>query len=161
MAFMQFLQKLAIFKVGDETPVSSSDIEACVPGSMDVSLNGVLDLIADGNVQKGGNAVTRLAALGHAPAGICTAAKRYFQNLHKIASDPDGPQAAMNKLRPPIFGWQRRTDMERRAQKWGFARAEAALMQLADADIALRSGGPVPARELMERVLIRIAYLGR
>ena len=161
IAFKGFMEKLAIFKMGDEAPVSSADIEACAPDAADVSLNGVLDLIADGHVRKAGDAVTRLAGLGHAPAGICTAAKRYFQNLHRIASDPDGPQAALGKLRPPIFGKQRRASMERRAQNWGFARTEAALMHLADADLALRSGGPLPARELMERVLIRIAYLGR
>ena len=161
VAFKRFMEKLAIFKMGDEAPVSSCDIEACAPGSADVSLNGVLDLIADGHVRKAGDAVTRLAGLGHAPAGICTAAKRYFQILHRIASDPDGPQAALGKLRPPVLGRQRRASMERRAQKWGFARTEEALMHLADADLSLRSGGPLPARELMERVLIRIAYLGR
>ena len=161
MAFRRFIEKLAIFKLGDESPVSSSDLVACAPGSMDVSLNEALDLIADGHARKAGDAVTRLVGLGHAPAGICTAAKRYFQNLHKVASDPKGPQAALDKLRPPVFGKQRRLALERRAQKWGFARTEEALMHLADADIALRSGGSVPARELMERVMLRIALLGR
>ncbi|MDE0110990.1 MAG: DNA polymerase III subunit delta [Albidovulum sp.] len=161
LAFKRFVEKLATYKFGDDSPVSSSDIEACAPGSLDVSLNKVLDLIADGHVRKAGDAVTRLAGLGHAPAGICTAAKRYFQNLHRIASDPEGPQAALGKLRPPVFGRQRRAAMERRAQKWGFARTEVALAHLADADLSLRSGGSIPAKELIERVLIRIAYLGR
>ncbi len=161
MALKQFLEKLALFKIGDDAPVSSEDIEACAPASTDTTLNGALDLIADGQVGRAGEAVTRLAGQGHAPAGICTAAKRYFQNMHRVASDPEGPQAAFAKLKPPVFGKYRRLALERRAQQWGFARTEAALMHLVEADLALRSGGPLPGRELIERVLIRIAYLGR
>ena len=50
----------------------------------------------------------------------------------------------------------------RQAQGWGMHKLEEALQLITDTDLALRSAGQTaPAMALAERLLIRLAMLGR
>ena len=69
---------------------------------------------------------------------------------------PDGPEAALARARPPVFG-PRRARMAAQARALGAERLEAALGWITDTDLALRSSRPLPGLALVERLLLRIA----
>ena len=80
--------------------------------------------------------------------------------LHQVASDPGGAGAGIGKLRPPVFG-PRRDRLQRQASAWGMHKLERALGLLLDTDLTLRSSADVPQMAVMERALLRLAWMGR
>jgi DNA polymerase-3 subunit delta len=100
----------------------------------------------------------RLAGQGVNPTTLCISANRHFRLLHAAASDPSGPDTALSRARPPVFG-PRRDRMTRQARKWGKFKLERALGDLMDTDLTLRSSSPTPDMAMLERAFIRIAML--
>ena len=92
--------------------------------------------------------------------GLSIGATRHFRTLHRVASDPGGAGAGIGKLRPPVFG-PRRDRIQRQASHWGMFKLERALGILLDTDLTLRSTAEVPQMAVMERSLLKIAWLGR
>ncbi len=158
--FRQTVEKLALYKLGDGTPVTGADIAACAPTSTEADLDDVLNIVAEAKTPEIGPVMRKLEAQGVTPVSLCIGATRHFRTLHAAASDPGGPGAGIAKARPPVFG-PRRDRMQRQAQAWGRARLEQALMVLTDTDLQLRSAARAPQMALVERTLIRLAMLGR
>lgn len=158
--FRQTIEKLGLYKMGDDTPVTQADIDACSPQSNEADLDDLLHVVAEGNEQAIGPLLSRLYAQGVAPVGLCIGATRHFRTLHAAASDPGGASAGVSKLRPPVFG-PRRDRLTRQASKWGRFKLERALTVLTETDLQLRSASQAPANALMERALIRLAMIGR
>ncbi|MHA1127568.1 MAG: DNA polymerase III subunit delta [Alphaproteobacteria bacterium] len=156
--FRQTVEKLALYKIGDETPVSPADIIACAPASTEAALDDAVNFAADGNVAAVAPQMHRLAGQGVNPTTLCIGATRHFRQLHAAASSDQGPEAALSRARPPVFG-PRRDRMVRQARQLQVPRLEMALKVLTDTDLALRSSRPVPAMAMMERAFIRIAML--
>lgn len=157
--FRQTLEKLALYKLGDDTPLGPDDIAACAPASTEAELDDVLNIVAEARAGEIGPVMKRLRAQGVQPVGLCIGATRHFRALYAAASDPQGPSQGIARLRPPVFG-QRRDRMLRQAQRWGAARLEQALTMLTDTDLQLRSAGQrAPDMALVERTLIRLAML--
>ena len=102
----------------------------------------------------------RLSGQGVNPTTLCIIASRHFRTLHAAASDNQGPDAALSRARPPVFG-PRKDRMVQQARRLGVARLEKALSELMDTDLALRSSQQAPAMALLERTFIRIAMLCR
>ncbi len=159
--FAQLLEKVALYKLGDDTPLGPEDIAACAPQSTEAALDDLLHAVAEGRVGEIGPLLRRLQAQGTGAVALCIGATRHFRTLYAAASDPGGPAAGVARLRPPVFG-ARRDRLRRQAEHWGAARLEQALSILTDTDLALRSAGQTaPAMALAERALIRLAMLGR
>ena len=158
--FRQFLEKLAIYKYGDDAPLSVADIDACAPASIDAELDDLIHVVADADPSAIGPLLRRLEAQGVQPVGLCIAALRHFRTLHSAASDPGGPAKGLSRARPPVFG-PRRDRMERQAKRWGVRKLEQALHLLIDTDLTLRSSSPAPAMPVMERTLVRLTRLAR
>jgi DNA polymerase-3 subunit delta len=159
--FRQTMDKLALYKRGDATPISLDDILACAPASMEADLDDILHIVAEGRAQDLAPVLRRLQSQGTNAVSLTIAATRHFRALHAIASDPGGPSAGIGRVRPPIFG-PRRDRMLRQAQGWGAFKLETALGVLVDTDLALRSGGQTaPQMALVERAFIRLAMLGQ
>lgn len=158
--FDQTLEKLALYKLGDDDPVNAEDIAACAPATTEASVDQALDLVVSSSTGQLAQMFARLSAQGIAPTSICIAAERQFRTLHALAVHPDGPDTAASRVRPPLFG-PRRATMVREARRWGRDRLERALSMLLEADMQLRSSTPVPAGAMLERVLIRISMLGK
>ena len=157
--FRQTMEKLALYKLGDETPVTSDDIAACAPTSTEADLDDVLNIVAEARSGEIGPVMKKLKAQGVQSVGLCIGATRHFRALYTAASDPGGAAQGIARMRPPIFG-PRRDRMLRQAQKWGAPRLEQALTLLTDTDLQLRSAGQnAPAMALVERTLIRLAML--
>lgn len=104
--FAQFVEKLALYKHGDAAPLLPEDIAAVAPPPPEAELDRLIELAAEGNP---GGLATALAGLGAAGSatGIAIAAGRHFRLLHAAASATDGPEAALARARPPVFGPRR------------------------------------------------------
>ena len=55
----------------------------------------------------------------------------------------------------------RRDRIQRQASHWGMVKLERALTLLLDTDLTLRSTATVPEMAVMERALLKLAWLGR
>ncbi len=158
--FRQTVEKIALYKIGDASPLTSADIDACAPTSTEAELDDVLNIVAEGRAQEIGPMMRRLESQGLNPVTLCISAMRHFRTLHAACSDPSGPAAGIGRVRPPVFG-PRRDRMLRQAQGWGMHRLEQALALLTDTDLQLRSSAKAPQMALVERMLIRLAMMGR
>ena len=117
-------------------------------------------LAADGEAGRLASAFGPRAARGGSPTGLTIAAGRYFRTLHAAAGAAEGPEAALGRARPPVFG-PRRARMAAQARALGPAALEQALGLIMEAELALRSSRPLPGPALVERLLVRIAMLRR
>lgn len=158
--FAQFLEKLALYKRGDPAPVCPADVAAVAPPPPEAEADAVIDLAAEGRTEALPAALQRLGGGSGAATGLVIAAGRHFRALHAAAIAPDGPEAALGRARPPVYG-PRRARMAAQARALGPATLERALGLVLDADLALRSPRPPPGRALAERLLVRIAALPR
>jgi DNA polymerase-3 subunit delta len=156
--FRQMVEKLSLYKYSDDNALSVEDLTACAPATTDAGTDDAIALMADGDAHDLAMMLKRLSGQGVNPTTLCIAATRHFRMLHAAASDPQGPESALARARPPVFG-PRRDRMARQARRWGVARLEKALTALIDTDLALRSSQQAPAFALLERACIRIAML--
>lgn len=157
-AFSQMLEGLALYCHGAEGPVRVEDVAAVAPDAGEGDLDALVHAVAEGQVGVIVPQLKRLAASGSNPTTIAIAVGRHFRALHAAASAADGAEAALSRLRPPVFG-PRRSRMAAQVRKLGQPAIEKALGLMTDADLALRSSRPVPGMTLVERTLIRIAIL--
>ncbi|MCK0149966.1 DNA polymerase III subunit delta [Marivita sp. S6314] len=159
--FRQTLEKIALYKLGDETPLTPDEVTVCAPGSTEADLDDVLNIVAEGRTGEIGPVMSRLGAQGTAAVTLLIMATRHFRALHTAASDPGGVGQGMGRLRPPVFG-PRRDRMSRQASGWGMHRLEQALHMLLETDLSLRSAGQHgPALAIVERSFIRLSMLAR
>ncbi|MCB2117041.1 MAG: DNA polymerase III subunit delta [Rhodobacteraceae bacterium] len=158
--FRQTVEKVALYKFGDESPLAPADVAACAPGTIEAEVDDVLHATAEARAGEIGPLMRRLEGQGATPVGLSIAAMRHFRALHTAASAPGGAAEGIARMRPPIFG-PRRDRMLRQAQAWGMFNLEKAIGLLTDTDLTLRSASKAPAMAVMERALIRIAMLAR
>ncbi len=156
--FRQTLEKLSLYKLNDSTPVTPQDVEACAPASTEAVLDDLLHAAAEGRSAELGPLLNRLEAQGTNPTALAIATTRHFRTLHTAACDPEGPGKGMFRVRPPVH-FKSRDRMVRQAQRWGVNRLETALDMIVEADLTLRSASKAPQMALMERTLIRLAFM--
>lgn len=158
--FRQTLQKIALYKHGDITPLTPQEVADLAPASIEAAVDDLLHAVAEGQADQIGPLMVRLHAQGVAAVTLAIMAMRHFRSLHAMNCDPGGPSAGIQRMRPPIFG-PRRDRLLKQAQGWGLVRSEAALTTLTDADLTLRSSSNAPSMAVMERALIRLAMMAR
>ncbi|MCP5087342.1 MAG: DNA polymerase III subunit delta [Rhodobacteraceae bacterium] len=156
--FQQTLEKLALYKWEDTSPVTVEDVQACMPATTDAQVDDAVNIIAEGRTAEVVPTLKRLAGQGINPTNLCILATRHFKTLHGAGSHPQGPDSALSRARPPVFG-PRKERMVRQARNWGAPRLERALEVLMDTDLALRSPRPVPDMAMVERAFIRISMM--
>lgn len=155
-ALPPLLAQLALYMRGAPAPLGLADIAACAPQTIDADLDAAVAAVAEGRVGAVGTEFGRLADQGVAATTLCIALGRHFRTLHAAAVAPEGAEAALGRARPPVFG-PRRDAMLGQIRAWGVGRLERALSLITETDLALRSGGPLPDRALLERAALRIA----
>jgi DNA polymerase-3 subunit delta len=158
--FRQTLEKVSLYKRGDDTDLTIEDITVNAPQSAEVDVDDILEVVATGQADKLGPLLRNLYSQGVAPVTLCIGAMRHFRRLHVVASDPGGAAAGAGRLRPPVFG-PRRDKIVQQASHWGRDKLERALTALTDVDLQLRSANTAPSGALMERTLIRLAMMAR
>ena len=156
--FQQTLEKLSLYKFKDDTVIPSTDIQSCAPVTIDAALDEAINIIADARSDEVGPILNRLFGQGTNPTTLCIAATRHFRNLHLAASHPSGPDVALSRARPPVFG-HRKDRMVRQARGWGGIKLEKALGVLINTDLSLRSSSKAPAQAILERAFIRISMM--
>ena len=152
--FRQTLEKIALYKYRDETPLTPAEVAAMAPATIEAEVDDLIIATAEGRANTIGPLLRRLEGQGTAPVTICIAALRHFRTLHLVAADPNG----INKARV-IF--KLRDAVHRQASQWGLRALEQALGLLVETDMTLRSTSKAPAMAVMERALIRLAMMKR
>ncbi len=156
--FRQTLEKVALYKHGDPTPLTVAEVVDLAPGSVEADVFDVVAAAVDGRAVELGLLMRRIEGQGVAAVTLCIQTLRYVRALHAAASDPGGVAAGMARS----FGFgNRRAAMQAQAQKWGMRALEQALGLLVETDLTLRSTSRAPAMAVMERALIRIAMMKR
>ncbi|MGB0958842.1 MAG: DNA polymerase III subunit delta [Halocynthiibacter sp.] len=158
--FRQLIEKLALYKFEDGTPLSTDDVAALAPSSTEAHLDDILHVVAEARSGEVGPLMLKLQSQGTQPVALCIAATRHFRTLYRAASDPGGAASGIGKMRPPVFG-PRRDRMVRQAQSWGVHRLAQALAVLTETDLELRSSTAAPTFAVMERSLIRLSMMGK
>lgn len=158
--FRQTVEKIGLYKWGDATALTSEEVAACAPATIEAEVDDVLNAAAEARAGDIGPLMRRLEGQGVTAVTLCIGALRHFRALHVAACDPGGVAAGMARARPPVFG-PRRDRMVRQAQAWGVRRLEDAMALIVETDLGLRSASRAPSMAMMERALIRLAMLGR
>ena len=96
-----------------------------------------------------GPVMAKLQAQGVNAVTLIIMATRHFRTLYRIASNPGGQ----------IWGVRDRDRAMRQAKNWGAAKLETALDMIIEADLTLRSTSKAPQMALIERTLIRLAFM--
>lgn len=154
-AFADFLDRLSLY-VGGEDRIEPVDVAACAPLAAESDLEDLVSAVTEGRVREIGPLMARLGAQGQTPVGAVLAAARAFRRLHMLAAAGGDVQAAIGRLRPPVFG-PRRAALVRQSRLWPAGAAERALRLLLDADRDLRGGSSAAAHAIAERAFLRLS----
>lgn len=154
--FRQTLEKIALYKWGDTTPLTAPEVAAMAPATIEAEVDDLIIVTAEGKAPAIGSLLRRLEGQGIAPVTICIGALRHFRTLHLVAADPGGVGMGINKAR---VNFKQRDAIQRQAGQWGMRRLEQALALLVETDLTLRSTSKAPAMAVMERSLIRLAMM--
>ncbi len=152
--FRQTLEKIALYKFNDPTPLTPADVAAMAPATIEAEVDDLIDAVAEARSTAIGPLFRRLEGQGVLPVTICIGALRHFRILHAAATDPGGPGAGIQKTR---VNFKQKDAMGRQAGQWGARALEQAVAILLETDLTLRSASRAPGMALMERALIRIA----
>jgi DNA polymerase-3 subunit delta len=153
--FRQTMEKLALYKLNDATPVTPEDVTACAPATIEAALDDILNVVAEGRSDQIGPILEKLKAQGVNAVSLCIGTTRHFRTLFNIAAN-DGGRIFI----PGSFKQKERS--QKQARTWGPVKLQAALTLLLDTDLQLRSAGQnAPAMALVERSLIRLAMMAR
>lgn len=156
--FRQTIEKIALYKWGDTTPLTPEDVAACAPLTIEAEVDDILHAVAEGQAPAVVKLMRRLEGQGVNSVTLCIGALRHFRALHAAASDPGGAASGLARMRPPVFG-PRRDRMLQQVQGWGMHRLESALQILIETDLTLRSTSRAPTMAVMERALIRLSMM--
>lgn len=156
--FRQTLEKIALYKYGDATPLTPADVAAMAPATIEAEVDDLIDAVAEARANTIGPLFRRLEGQGTLPVTICIQALRHFRILHAAACDPQGPGVGIQRAR---VNFKQKDAMGRQAGQWGTRALETAIAVLLETDLTLRSSSRAPGMALMERALIRIAMTRR
>lgn len=156
--FRQTLEKIALYKFNDPSPLTPADVAAMAPATIEAEVDDLIDAVAEARSAAIGPLFRRLEGQGVQPVTICIAALRHFRILHAAATDPAGPGVGIQKAR---VNFKQKDAMGRQAGQWGTRALETAVAVLLETDLTLRSSSKAPGMALMERALIRIAMSRR
>ena len=155
--FKQTIEKLALYKLNDETSLTHQDISKCIPISNEAQIEEVLTVVLSGNHLNVNYIVSRLQSQGVLPVTLVIATTRHFKILFSIATNPKGPSSGAAALRPPVYG-PRRESLIKQAQKWGPEKLKRAIKIITATDLKLRSKNQeAPQMAIIERLFIRLA----
>ena len=156
--FRQTIEKIGLYKHGDATPLTVTEVADLAPGTVETDVLDVVAAAVDGKVVDLGLLMRQIEAQGVQAVTLCIQTLRYMRALHVATSDPGGVAAGIARS----FGFgNRRSAMQAQASRWGGRALEQALALLVETDLTLRSTSRAPAMAVMERALIRIAMMKR
>ncbi len=152
--FRQMVDKIALYKIGDASPLDVAEITALAPMTIEAEVSDLVAAVADRRADAVGALVRRLEGQGVQPVALCIGALRHFRTLHAMASDPVGGTGAGQRFRG---NFRQKEALERQSRNWRVPALESAIGELVDTDLTLRSTSRAPGMAVIERALLRLA----
>lgn len=151
----QDLAKLAAY-VGDRPQIEPADVDALVGHSRTETAWQMLDAVADGKKAQALAVLEHLFDQGEEPIAILGAMSwqlRRLAQVGRLKQQGVGVSAAMGRAGVPPFAQQR---TEQQLRHLG-PRVTEIYDWLLDADLSLKSSDRLPAKAVLERLLIKLA----
>lgn len=155
------LEKLALYCAGTGK-VEEDDVTAVLADVAALSLDDVVNAVADGNIGRIDHLTAQLFDEKTAGVAIIRAVARHFLRLWQVQAAigaGKATDAALSSLRPPLF-WKAKDAFRRQLRRWSVDHLMAASRRLIEAEIALKSTG-IPERSVTERCLLSVAGIPR
>jgi DNA polymerase-3 subunit delta len=155
------LEKLILYKSGGAASgrqVELEDALAVIGDSAALSLDDLAHAVGSGDLPGTDRALKRSLQEGVTPVGLLRGVARHFQRLHLavgMASASGDAEAAMKKLRPPVF-WKQATAFQAQMRLWPPRVLGAALGRLMEAEADCKRTG-FPDEALSGRLLLELA----
>lgn len=160
-AFQQLLAKLAVYKLGDDTPVAATDIEACAPLPDDPQAHEIAAAVLGGDVEKAAIELARVRSNSSAGSALLIALSWQMKRLYGavVSIDSGAPRdKALSGLRPPVFG-EARAQLSRQLDRWSRPALESAIQSVHETQLSSRSAGGAEPDAAIARALLRIAMM--
>ncbi len=156
------IDKLLLYKIGDDTPLSLDEAEALIGDSAQLWLSDIAEAVTAGNLARLEDRLQRAAAAGESAVAILRTVQGRMLRLHLVRAQMDAGKAvsdAVKALRPPLF-FKDRDGFIAALNRWPSGRILQALDLLMDAEIDCKTTGN-PADVIMARVLLRLTKAAR
>ncbi|MEE2773516.1 MAG: hypothetical protein VYE27_01235 [Pseudomonadota bacterium] len=153
-----FLEKLKLYKLYDEEPVSKRDIQELLHGKSSVKDQDLPHFLVMGQAPKMLKSLRGLALLGRKPNQISIYVLRHFTLLYQVKLNTSNLEVFFRTLSPPVFG-KRKSDLLAQANLWNLEKLERALKILRNLDKDLRSSSRINPFFIVERSFLRIISL--
>lgn len=161
------LEKLMLFVGpadgdGPEREISLDDASAVLNDPVNQAGDNIAHLASDGDMKGLSEALYRSSLAGVSSISILRVLQRQILRLSTAAghmATGDSPQAAMKKLRPPVFFMEQKR-FERQLVRWTENKLARASQLLLEAELAAKTTG-APQNEIVERAAFRLASLAR
>ena len=148
--FRQLLEKVALYKLGDRDPLTAKEIDALAPATIEAEVGDLIQVVAERRASEVGALLRRLEGQGVQPVALCIGALRHFRTLYAMSTD-SGSGAR------PRGNFRQQESLQRQSSLWTQKALEAAMGDLVETDLALRSTSRAPGMAMMERALLRLA----
>lgn len=153
------LAKLTLYAGDQREPLTEADIDAIIAGAEPADLDIIADAALAGRAADADAAYERALEAGAAPVALCRALQRALTRLEavKALAGEGGVDAALNRVRPPVFG-PRRNVVKAQLRLWSDGALAAAATRAFETERALKQSG-APDRALCGRMLLAVARM--
>jgi DNA polymerase-3 subunit delta len=155
------LEKLTVYAKG-KARIDLADARACIGDSADFGIDDLVSATVEGDVDEVIRGLTRLSHEGAAAATVMRALQRHVQRLHLVQCRMAGGgtvRDAVRTLRPPVY-FRLASSLEAAAPRWPTGTTRAAMVQLCDAEIRIKSTG-TPDFAVLGQTATGLARLGQ
>lgn len=162
MISRQELDKLVLYKMGDDPVVTAEDARACVGDSSAEAFDAVGSAAARGDMKALIAALAKAEETGESPVGLLRLTARRMQRLHLVASLAERGvplDSAFKSLRPPAFQSEG-NEMRLLLNRWNTRKLTIALSLLLEAEMLCKTTG-MPAEAITARTMMRLVAAAR
>ncbi len=152
------LEKLAIYKGDEKTPISISDAQAACGAAGAQGFDDLVYNVASRNSAEALKAYTTIIAEGTPFIVILRALQNHFRRLHIVKSHMSGGldmDKAMKKLSPPIF-WKYNNKFKAQLNSWSLPVLNQILLKLNDLEAECKKTG-MPVETLCSQAILAIS----
>ncbi|MBF0137936.1 MAG: DNA polymerase III subunit delta [Magnetococcus sp. DMHC-1] len=156
----QELEKLMLYQ-GTQRHLDLAAVLAVVGETVDYSLFALAEMVTAGDTARALHILDRLLERGEEPLlllGTLTARLRRLIQLQGLLANGHLPAQALDQLYPKPF-WKDKDSLLSQAQVITAARLAETLLVCQAADAGLKGVQKLPARQIMERMVIRLGHL--
>lgn len=155
-AMRELIERLALYRLGDGGVIEAADVALCAGGAGATDLDGAIDAVVLGRSGELGARLRRLEAQGVSAPRIAMVLSFRIKQLHNIISSGGAADAAIAKLRPPVYG-DRRATLVAATRLWSPGWIEGALRLSLELEDALRGARDVSGFAIVERCFLKLA----